>query len=132
MVKKAGSMDARGAWQVRPRWRITRADQIALGPGKADLLEAIQRCHAITRAAAEIGMSYRRAWLLVAEMNASFVEPLVETSRWRGEGATLTPTGRRALRLYRLLESRSLTALRGPIDQIRALLCGPAARKRRP
>jgi molybdate transport system regulatory protein len=131
MVKKAGSRKKSGEWQVRPRWRITRADQIALGPGKADLLDAIDRTHAISRAADEIGMSYRRGWLLVAEMNASFVEPLVTTSRWRGEGASLTAAGRRALRLYRLLEATSLTAARGPIRQLHTLLRAPSNRRRR-
>jgi molybdate transport system regulatory protein len=114
-------------WQARPRWRVTRGDQIALGPGKADLLEAIDRTHAISRAAAELGMSYRRGWQLVAAMNASFVEPLVKTSRWRGKGASLTPTGIRALRIYRLMESRSLAAARGEIRQLEALLRNPIA-----
>ena len=131
MVKTIADGRKSGAWQVRPRWRIMRADQIALGPGKADLLEAIARTHAISRAAAALGMSYRRAWLLVAEMNSSFTEPLVETSRWRGEGASLTSEGRRALQLYRLLESRSLAAARGPIAQLRALLRGPRRGSRR-
>ncbi len=129
MIKNAGWRRKRRAWQVRPRWRITRGDQIALGPGKADLLEAIDRTRAISRAAAELGMSYRRAWLLVAEMNASFVEPLVRTSQWRGEGASLTPLGLRALRLYRLMEAHSLAAVRGPIKQLQDLLRGSPARK---
>jgi len=122
MVKRAGSRRKSEGWQVRPRWRITRAGQIALGPGKAELLEAIERTRAISRGAVELGMSYRRAWLLVAEMNDSFRATLVETSRWRGEGASLTPLGRRALRLYRLMEARSLTAARGPIGELQAML----------
>jgi len=122
MVKKAvGAMRSTG-WQARPRWRVTRTGRIALGPGKADLLAAIDRTRAISRAAAELGMSYRRAWMLVAEMNACFRAPLVETSRWRGQGATLTPLGRQALRLNRLMESRSLSAARGPVRRLRALL----------
>ena len=122
MVKKASSMKHKENWQARPRWRITRSGQIALGPGKAELLEAIDRTRAISRAAADLGMSYRRAWLLVAEMNRCFREPLVATSRWRGEGASLTPVGRRALRIYRRMETRSLTAARESIRQIQNLL----------
>ena len=122
MVKKTTSRAKRAAWQARPRWRISRERGIALGPGKADLLQAIDRTRAISRAAVELGMSYRRAWMLVAEMNASFREPLVETSRWRGGGASLTPAGRRVLHLYRLLESRSLAAGRLPLQGLRKLL----------
>jgi len=122
MVKKTPSRKGSATWQARPRWRISRGDRIALGPGKADLLEAIERTRAISRAAAELEMSYRRAWMLVAEMNASFREPLVETSRWRGGGAALTPAGKRVLRLYRLLESRSVTVGRRPLQELRGLL----------
>ncbi|MGH9869790.1 MAG: winged helix-turn-helix domain-containing protein [Candidatus Polarisedimenticolia bacterium] len=122
MVKNLTPAKQRKEWQTRPRWRITRGGRIALGPGKADLLEAIDRTHAISRAAADLGMSYRRAWLLVAEMNACFREPLVSTSRWRGEGASLTSAGRRALILYRRIEIDSLTAARAPIRRLQALL----------
>jgi molybdate transport system regulatory protein len=109
-------------WQARPRWRITRGGRIALGPGKADLLEAIERAGAISRAASGLGMSYRRAWLLVDEMNGCFREPLVRTSRWRGGGASLTPAGRRVLALYRRIESRSRAAARAPVRRLQALL----------
>jgi molybdate transport system regulatory protein len=122
MVKKGTSRKGVAAWQARPRWRITRDGRIALGPGKADLLQAIDRTRAISRAAAELEMSYRRAWMLVAEMNASFREPLVETSRWRGAGAALTPAGKRTLHLYRQLESRSATVARLPLLELRKLL----------
>ncbi len=125
MVKKAVTGRKGGTWHVRPRWRIADAGRIALGPGKADLLEAIERTRAISRAAADMGMSYRRAWMLVAEMNDCFLEPLVETSRWRGEGASLSRLGRRVLKLYRLLEAQSLLAGRGSIRKLRALLHAP-------
>jgi len=131
MVKKGGAGKNGRIWTVRPRWRITRAERIAMGPGKADLLEAIGRTRAISRAALELGMSYRRAWMLVAEMNASFSGRLVETSRWRGEGATLTPVGLRVLRLYRSLETRSLRAVRGPIHELKGLLAAPMTRRPR-
>jgi len=84
---------------------------IALGPGKVDLLEAIDESGSISAAAKSIGMSYRRAWMLVATMNDSFRERLVETSPRRQAGAKLTPTGRNVLRLYRRIESRSATAV---------------------
>jgi molybdate transport system regulatory protein len=110
------------ACEARPRWRIRRGSAIALGPGKADLLEAIARAGSISGAAAELGMSYRRAWTLVATMNGCFAEPLVATSAERRRGATLTAPGRRALRLYRRIEAKSVAAARTELAELRRLL----------
>ena len=107
---------------MRPRWRLRRGETIALGPGKADLLEAIDRTGSISAGAQAMGMSYRRAWLLVDAMNRSFLRPLVATSRWRGEGAWLTPEGKSVLRLYRRLETRSLTTGRSLLAEMLKLL----------
>jgi len=112
----------RDAWDVRPRWRLSHGATIALGPGKADLLEAIDRTGSISAGARAMGMSYRRAWLLVDTMNRSFLRPLVATSKWRGEGASLTPEGKRVLRLYRGLETRSLKTGRPLLAELRKLL----------
>ncbi|HEU5181465.1 MAG TPA: LysR family transcriptional regulator [Candidatus Polarisedimenticolia bacterium] len=112
------------AWAARPRWRLNRGEEIALGPGKADLLEAVERVGAISLAARELGMSYRRAWLLVETMNRCFARPLVSTETWRGSGSALTPEGRRVLSLYRELETRSLTAAAPCLAQLKALLTG--------
>ena len=121
----------RHEWQVRPRWRAVRAAQIALGPGKVDLLEAIDRTGAISSAARSMGMSYRRAWLLVETMNRCFTQPLVATSRWRGRGARLTPEGRRVLRLYRRIESTSLAAARKTVAELKQMLRPAAGTLRR-
>lgn len=67
-------------------------------------------------------MSYRRAWLLVETMNACFTTPLIVTSKWRGEGARLTPAGRRILRLYRGIEARSEAAAKSLVAALRRLL----------
>ncbi|HEV8336683.1 MAG TPA: LysR family transcriptional regulator [Candidatus Polarisedimenticolia bacterium] len=115
-------------WEARPRWRLIGGQEIALGPGKADLLEAIQRHGSITAAARDLGMSYRRAWLLVETMNRCFPTPLVATSRWRGRGASLSEAGREVLNLYRDLERKSLRAARQPLRRLEALL-GIAATK---
>ena len=64
--------------RVQFRLRITRGDDIAVGPGKIELLEAIARTGSITAAARALGMSYRRAWLLVDTMNRCFKSPVVE------------------------------------------------------
>jgi molybdate transport system regulatory protein len=111
------------AWSGRPRWRLSRGNRIALGPGKADLLEAIRGIGTISGAARHLGMSYRRAWLLVETMNSSFVRPLVKTSSWRKKGAVLTRDGERVLALYRRLEEISLRSARRPLAELTALLC---------
>ena len=109
-------------WQARPRWRLSAKDRIALGPGKRDLLVAIRDTGSITAAAAALRMSYRRAWLLVEEMNRCFARPLVITSRERRAGAKLTTEGERALRLYQDMESASLRAARRPLRALLRLL----------
>jgi molybdate transport system regulatory protein len=115
----------RTAWQVRPRWRIVDRSTIALGPGKVDLLAAIERYGSISSAGRELGMSYRRAWMLVETMNRTFRSPLVATSGWRGKGASLTVDGRRVLALYRELETRSIAAGKRPVASLRRLLIPP-------
>ncbi|MEH3038113.1 MAG: LysR family transcriptional regulator [Sphingomonas adhaesiva] len=80
-------------------------DAIAMGPGKADLLEAIAREGSISAAGRALGMSYRRTWLLVDEMNRCWRERLVATGRGGGGGATLTEAGREVLAAYRALEA---------------------------
>ncbi|MEH3048496.1 winged helix-turn-helix domain-containing protein [Sphingomonas adhaesiva] len=80
-------------------------EAIAMGPGKADLLEAIARAGSISAAGRALGMSYRRTWLLVDEMNRCWQERLVATGRGGGGGATLTDAGREVLAAYRALEA---------------------------
>src|SRR5262250_1945236 len=87
--------DGDAGWRGRPRWRIVRGGTIALGPGKVDLLEAIGATGSISAAARSLGMSYRRAWMLVATMNEAFRRALVGTTAHRRAGAVLTPDGRR-------------------------------------
>jgi molybdate transport system regulatory protein len=101
--------DAQLSWMKRtpavrpiPRLRILAGSEIALGPGKTDLLRAIDDTGSISAAAREMGMSYRRAWLLVHTMNACFDPPLVEAVKGGpdGGGARLTKTGRRVIEEY--------------------------------
>jgi len=79
-----------------------------MGPGKADLLEAIRQHGSISAAARELGMSYRRGWLLVDTMNRCFKEPLVEARAGGGQGAgaRLTAAGEAALTAYRALSEQ--------------------------
>ena len=89
--------------------------EFAIGPGKADLLEAIARDGSISAAGRALRMSYRRAWMLVDTMNRCWTEPLVETTPGGGEakGARLTACGREVLRAYRALERSLAEAAEG-------------------
>lgn len=95
-----------------------------LGPGKADLLECIAQFGSIAAAGRKMGMSYKRAWLLVEELNAAFRDPLVERVRGgaQGGGARLTPTGLAVLHNFRQLEARVAQDGAGEIAALRALL----------
>ena len=91
--------------RLKLKLQLFCGDEIAMGPGKADLLEAIAREGSISAAGRALGMSYRRAWLLVDTMNRCFSIPLVETHPGGGKnaGARLTPEGEAALAAYRSL-----------------------------
>jgi molybdate transport system regulatory protein len=106
--------------RVQFRLRVSRAGDIAVGPGKVDLLEAIEAAGSITGAARSLGMSYRRAWLLVDTMNRCFRAPLVEAEAGgkRGGGAQLTRLGAEVIRRYRRVER---DAARAGAADIRAL-----------
>lgn len=96
-------------------------EDIAVGPGKVDLLESIAQQGSISAAARELGMSYRRAWLLVDTMNRCFSRPLVEaeTGGKQGGGAKLTATGKDVVRRYRRVE---LSASHAARNDVRALV----------
>ncbi|MGB5082894.1 MAG: LysR family transcriptional regulator [Burkholderiales bacterium] len=96
-----------------PKIRILIGAVVAIGPGKADLLAEIERTGSISAAARKMGMSYRRAWLLVEAMNAAFRRPLVETLTGGegGGGARITPLGAEVLRRYRVMERRAARAV---------------------
>ncbi len=87
-------------------------EETAIGPGKADLLEAIDREGSISAAGRAMGMSYRRAWLLVDGMNRCWREKLVDAlpGGGRERGARVTPFGREVLAEYRALEARMAEA----------------------
>lgn len=98
-----------------------------IGPGKAELLERIDRTGSIAAAGREMGMSYKRAWQLVETMNTMFREPLVERTRGgaKGGGAAVTETGRVVLAEYRGLEEAARTAGEDRIDRLREMLKRP-------
>jgi molybdate transport system regulatory protein len=91
--------------------RVDLGEDRAIGPGKIRLLEAIRDAGSITRAGIALGMSYRRAWLLVDDMNNCFREPVVaaQAGGSHGGGAALTPFGRRLIDQYREIEAEAAT-----------------------
>jgi len=98
--------------RIIPRIRIVFGRDVAIGPGKADLLEHIARTGSLRKAAEAMEMSYMRAWTLVQTMNRCFKRPLVETKRGGTEGgsALITDDGKAVLALYRRIEAQSLQA----------------------
>lgn len=95
-----------------------------IGPGKAKLLERIGHCGSIAAAGREMGMSYKRAWMLIETMNAMFAAPVVESTRGGpgGGGAVLTEMGAEVLRHYRALEAIATKAGAVEIEGLATLL----------
>ena len=104
---------APGPAQLKPRIRVVRDGEVLVGPGMAELLEAIRRTGSLRVAAGELQMSYMHAWGLVKTMNRGFRDPLVELSRGGMErgGARLSPLGEEVLGLYREMEAETLRAV---------------------
>ena len=91
---------------VSVRFRVDFGPRCALGPGKIALLEGIDRTGSLAEAARTLRMSYRRAWLLLEDLNTSFQERVTDTSIGGrgGGGASLTRFGRDLVAGYRELE----------------------------
>lgn len=110
------------------RFRVVLRPGFALGPGKADLLQAIAETASLTAAAARFGMSYKRGWTLVRELNAAFAKPLVETEKGGaggGGGAQLTRLGKRILSRYREMEKDANQVVAAGIADLRRHLAKP-------
>jgi molybdate transport system regulatory protein len=95
-----------------------------LGPGKIALLEAIAETGSISAAGRRHKMSYRRAWLLVDELNRQFGQPLVRAQPGgpKGGGASLTPTGRTIVAAYRDAERKMREAAAAEIAAMEGLV----------
>jgi molybdate transport system regulatory protein len=110
--------------QVQFRMRIRKGDTIALGPGKVALLEAVREHGSISAAARSLEMSYRRAWLLIDELNRSLKSPATvsEQGGQSGGGCVLTPVGENIIRLYRDVEARAHEACARQIAALTRLM----------
>jgi molybdate transport system regulatory protein len=106
------------------RLRIYRDDSIAIGPGKVALLEAIAESGSISAAARQMGMSYRRAWLLVDEMNRALSSPavLTVTGGSHGGSTVLTDVGKKLVKHYRAIEETSRAAAAADLRALTRLL----------
>jgi len=111
------------------RLRIVFEGGAMLGPGKADLLDAIRETGSIAAAARTMNMSYKRAWMLVETMNAAFRGPVVQSSRGgnSGGGAALTELGAAVVAEYRALQAIAAEAGAGRIAALQAMLRDDAA-----
>ena len=105
--------------------------EMKLGPGKVQLLELIRDTGSISAAGRAMEMSYKRAWMLVEEMNAAFTAPLVSSARGgaKGGGAHVTETGLAVIAAYRAAETASARATAPHITALQDLLCDIPERK---
>jgi molybdate transport system regulatory protein len=104
--------------------RVDFGPNRAIGPGKIRLLEAIAASGSISQAGRTLGMSYRRAWLLIDDMNHCFREPVVaaQPGGSRGGGAALTAFGRQLVGNYRAIEVAAQAAAQDRMRKIAAAL----------
>ncbi len=106
----------------------------SVGPGKIKLLEAVAESGSISSAGRDLGMSYRRAWMLIEQMNLSFNRKVVTTQLGgtHGGGARLTPFGRELVKRYRAIEGKATNAAKAHIAFLaRAARAGKAAPAKR-
>ena len=98
---------------IRLNLRLTFSGGVPLSHGKAELMELIRETGSIRQAAGKMDMSYRRAWLLVDELNHLFRQPAIETKQGgkSGGGAALTAFGEELLQRFRSMETRTMRAL---------------------
>lgn len=104
--------------------RVTLGPAAYIGPGRADLLDAIAATGSIAAAGKRMGMSYKRAWALVQALNEGFNVALVETSRGGSDqgGARLTAAGETVLQTYRRMQARAGAAIAADVAALQALL----------
>jgi len=119
---------------VRLTVRVDFGADRALGPGKVRLLEAIAKTGSISQAGRALDMSYRRAWLLVDDMNRCFREPVVATKPGgaQGGGAALTPFGLELIEKYRSIEAEAMAATRTQLHALEVALRNRARRGEKP
>ncbi|HEX3996687.1 MAG TPA: winged helix-turn-helix domain-containing protein [Acetobacteraceae bacterium] len=109
---------------TRVTLRLDFGDTVRLGPGKIRLLESIEELGSISAAGRSMGMSYRRAWLLVDSLNQAFVEPVVAT-RPGGKAdkrAEVTTFGKAVIERYRSMEDAARNAITPDLRPLEAAI----------
>ena len=119
------------------RLRVDFGPESSIGPGKIALLEHIDSSGSLSQAARELGMSYRRAWLLLDNLNRTFTEPVATASAGGsgGGGALLTPFGKKLVLAYRETEREAGEAARKQLTWLHVSAAGgreTSAASRRP
>jgi molybdate transport system regulatory protein len=111
--------------------RVDLGSGRALVPGKIRLLEAIAKTGSISQAGRSLGMSYRRAWLLVDDVNNCFRDAVIaaQPGGVHGGGATLTAFGQQLVERYRAIEADALVATRKHLHDLEIALKGPKSRR---
>jgi molybdate transport system regulatory protein len=119
---------------IRLTVRVDFGPNRALGPGKIRLLEAIDRTGSISEAGRTLKMSYRRAWLLVDDMNSCFRAPVVATKPGgvHGGGAQLTALGQDVIEKYRSIEAQATAAAKPQLRGLEASLHQRGPRHQKP
>jgi molybdate transport system regulatory protein len=107
--------------------RVDFGSSRSIGPGKILLLEEIARTGSISKAGRALGMSYRRAWLLIDDLNQSFRDPVVNAKPGgsQGGGAALTEFGTALVCEYRAIESAAEQATAKRLRTLEASLRKP-------
>jgi molybdate transport system regulatory protein len=102
--------------------KIDFGTEVRLGPGKVRLLELIAETGSISAAARQMEMSYRRAWLLIDELNGIFGKPVVETATGGagGGGARITPLGEAVVVAFREIESEATKLVQAKLAKLLA------------
>lgn len=115
---------SRSPLDAKTRFRVQIKHAVAIGPGKADVLQAIAETGSIAEAGRRMQMSYQRVWSLVQALNADFIEPLVVMQRGgaAGGGTRLTPTGEQVLEVYRAIERDAERAVAKRLPKLIALM----------
>lgn len=108
----------------KTRFRVQIKHAVAIGPGKADVLQSVAETGSLAEAGRRLGMSYQRVWSLVRAMNADFVEPLVVTQKGgpTGGGAKLTSAGERVLLVYRAIERDAQRAIAKRLPELLSMI----------
>lgn len=111
---------------VRPRLYL--GSELSIGPGKIDLLRKVGELGSISAAARELGVPYKRAWLLIESLNRGFPAPVLETAIGgkAGGGARLTPLGEALIAAYAALEAKLNASAKAELAELMRLVGGPA------